>query len=236
MLKSSVLEDSYASNLFEQKAVVKNSAASFRQGSCWSSSCDDKQTLKAILFVLTTGCRWADLPREYGSYATAWRRLRRWTRDGTLVRIWDVLLAELEFKGKLDLKKCHWMLVCSRKKGGQLVGRTCGGSTSKRHAVVEGNGWPLAVVLSDGRCHDITRAVAAVESSQIDCLRRRPRGLAADKGYDWVFQRYLSMRGIWHSIPERKKPKRNASFLFFRGGMQTVILLALRELRNQLVS
>ena len=128
------------------------------------------------------------------------------------------------------------MLVCSRKKGGQLVGRTCGGSTSKRHAVVEGNGWPLAVVLSDGRCHDITRAVAAVESSQIDCLRRRPRGLAADKGYDWVFQRYLSMRGIWHSIPERKKPKRNASFLFFRGGMQTVILLALRELRNQLVS
>ena len=126
MLKSSVLEDSYASNLFEQKAVVKNSAASFRQGSCWSSSCDDKQILKAILFVLTTGCRWADLPREYGSYATAWRRLRRWTRDGTLVRIWDVLLAELEFKGKLDLKKCHWMLVCSRKKGGQLVGRTCG--------------------------------------------------------------------------------------------------------------
>ena len=67
---------------------------------------DDKQTLEAILFVLTTGCRWADLPREYGSYVTAWRRHKRWTQDGTFARIWHVLLFELEFKGKLDLEKC----------------------------------------------------------------------------------------------------------------------------------
>ena len=72
---------------------------------------------------------------------------------------------------------CTGWLVCSGKKGGQRVGRTCGGSTSKRHAVVDGNGLPLAVVLSDGRCHDSTRAIAAVESIQIGCLSRRPRGL-----------------------------------------------------------
>lgn len=104
---------------------------------------------------------------------------------------------------------CIGWLVCTSKKGGQRVGRTCGGSTSKRHAVVDGNGLPLAVVLSDGRCHDVTRALAAVESIQIGCLRRRPRGLAADKGYDSRgFRKYLSMRGIRHSIPERKKAKR----------------------------
>ena len=67
---------------------------------------DDKRTLEAILFVLTTGCRWRDLPSEYGSYVTAWRRHRRWTQDGTFARIWHMLLFELEFKGKLDLKKC----------------------------------------------------------------------------------------------------------------------------------
>lgn len=67
---------------------------------------DDKRTLEAILFVLTTGCRWRDLPLEYGSYVTAWRRHRRWTQDGTFARIWHMLLSELEFKGKLDLKKC----------------------------------------------------------------------------------------------------------------------------------
>ncbi|WP_367892322.1 transposase [Bilophila wadsworthia] len=40
-------------------------------------------------------------------------------------------------------------------------------------------------------------------------MHRRPRGLAADKGYDnRAFRQYLSMRGIRHSIPERKKAKR----------------------------
>jgi len=67
---------------------------------------DDKRTLEAILFVLTTGCRWRDLPSEYDGYVTAWRRHRRWTQDGTFARIWHMLLFELEFKGKLDLKKC----------------------------------------------------------------------------------------------------------------------------------
>ncbi len=121
-----------------------------------------------------------------------------------------MLLFELEFKGKLALKKCALDGSFVRaKRGGQRVGRTCGGSTSKRHAVVDGNGLPLAVVLSAGRCHDVTRALAAVESIQISCLRRRPRGLAADKGYDSRgFRKYLSMRGIRHSIPERKKAKR----------------------------
>jgi transposase len=43
---------------------------------------DDRRTLEAILFVLKTGCRWRDLPREYGSPVTAWRRLRRWEKEG----------------------------------------------------------------------------------------------------------------------------------------------------------
>jgi transposase len=37
---------------------------------------DGCQTLNGILYVLRTGCRWEDVPREYGSPATFWRRLR----------------------------------------------------------------------------------------------------------------------------------------------------------------
>ena len=79
---------------------------------------------------------------------------------------------------------CMEWLVCTSKKGGQRIGKTGGGSTSKRHAAVDGNGLPLAVVLSDGRCHDVIRGIAAVENIQIGGLRHRPLGLAADKGYD----------------------------------------------------
>ena len=41
----------------------------------------------AILYVLITGCRWNNLPREYGHDSTAWRRFKRWSLNGTLLRI-----------------------------------------------------------------------------------------------------------------------------------------------------
>jgi len=31
---------------------------------------DDRRTIEGILYVLITGCRWRDLPREYGSPTT----------------------------------------------------------------------------------------------------------------------------------------------------------------------
>jgi transposase len=35
---------------------------------------DDRRIINGILFVLTTGCRWRDVPRRYGAPVTAWRR------------------------------------------------------------------------------------------------------------------------------------------------------------------
>jgi transposase len=63
---------------------------------------DDRQTLNGILYVLRTGCRWEDVPREYGSPATCWRRLRAWGQDGTWEGIWRNLLALLNQQAKLE--------------------------------------------------------------------------------------------------------------------------------------
>jgi len=46
---------------------------------------DDRTVLNGILYVLITGCRWSDMPLIYGSYKTAWKRLRRWQEIG----IWE---------------------------------------------------------------------------------------------------------------------------------------------------
>jgi transposase len=43
---------------------------------------DDRIVLNGILYVLTTGCRWMDMPLEHGSYKTAWRRLKKWQDEG----------------------------------------------------------------------------------------------------------------------------------------------------------
>ena len=64
---------------------------------------DDRKTINGILYVLTTGCRWQDMPRRYGSYQTAWPRLNRWSREG----VWSSILAATQEKayaiGKLNL-------------------------------------------------------------------------------------------------------------------------------------
>lgn len=63
---------------------------------------DDRATLDAILFVLRTGCRWGDLPAEYGVHpSTAWRRLKRWEAEGVWERLWRAVLAALDAEEKL---------------------------------------------------------------------------------------------------------------------------------------
>ena len=59
--------------------------------------------LEGIIWVLTSGARWQDLPERYPSPATCWRRLREWSDDGRFLAVWELLL------GKLDrLKGINW--------------------------------------------------------------------------------------------------------------------------------
>jgi transposase len=66
---------------------------------------DDRRTLDAILYVLYTGCRWNDLPREYGASSTAFRRLTQWQAGGVWERIRQTLLSTLDEHGKLDWQR-----------------------------------------------------------------------------------------------------------------------------------
>jgi transposase len=52
---------------------------------------DDRMVLNGILYILTTGCRWMDMPLEYGSYKTAWKRLKKWQE----MSIWDSIFEAL---------------------------------------------------------------------------------------------------------------------------------------------
>src|SRR5687767_14476920 len=63
---------------------------------------DSREVLEGILWILRSGARWKDLPDEYPSYSTCWRRLRRWEEDGTWERVWRAFLAELDQNGWLD--------------------------------------------------------------------------------------------------------------------------------------
>lgn len=56
---------------------------------------------ECILWVLRSGARGKDLPRQYPSPSTCWRRLRDWEEQGIRLDIWR-FLGELDEQGRLD--------------------------------------------------------------------------------------------------------------------------------------
>lgn len=68
---------------------------------------DRRQVLNGILWKLSTGAAWRDLPERYGPWKTVYERFRRWSADGT----WDRLLAHgqqhSDAVGEVD-----WSIVC----------------------------------------------------------------------------------------------------------------------------
>ena len=65
---------------------------------------DDRMTINGILYVLTTGCRWMDMPNKYGDDSTANRRLKKWERKGIWKRVMNTILSYAYGNDKLAMK------------------------------------------------------------------------------------------------------------------------------------
>ena len=63
---------------------------------------DNREVLEGILWVLQTGARWKDLPSEYPSPSTCWRRLKTWEEQGVWLKVWRAFLGELDEAGLID--------------------------------------------------------------------------------------------------------------------------------------
>nr|WP_243029003.1 IS5 family transposase [Thermus albus] len=86
---------------------------------------DDRKTLNGILYVLVTGCRWKDMPERYGSYKTAWRRLKEWEVRGVWEGLWKRLLDWGYGVGRLSWERVGVdATTVEAKKGGNLSAST----------------------------------------------------------------------------------------------------------------
>lgn len=62
------------------------------------------EVVNGMLYVLSTGCRWRDLPHDYGvSYVTCYRQFIKWIKDGTFKKIFEALKHKANKKNLL-----HW--------------------------------------------------------------------------------------------------------------------------------
>ncbi len=173
---------------------------------------DDRRTVEGILHMLITGCRWQDLPREYGAPTTVWRRLRRWGEGGVWACICRAALPVLDGQGKLD-----WSVAfldgsfVPAKRGGEHVGLTRKGKGTKWMLVVDGNGLPLGFHLDSANRAEVRLAQRTLDTIKVGRPhgrpKQRPQKLVADRGYDRsAFRRQLRRRGIRMCIPAKRRP------------------------------
>ncbi|MFI9810200.1 IS5 family transposase [Streptomyces sp. NPDC052301] len=93
--------------------------------------------------------------------------------------------------------------------GGEGLGRSRGGFTSKLHLSADGCCRPLSLVVTGGQRADCTQFEAVLEKIRVPRggpggPRTKPDSLAADKAYsNGPCRRYLRRRGIRHTIPEK---------------------------------
>jgi len=82
---------------------------------------DARAVLDGVLWILRTGARWQDLPREYPPYQTCHRRFQQWVREGRLERILRALAEDLLARGALDLEEAFIDASFSSAKKGAIV-------------------------------------------------------------------------------------------------------------------
>jgi transposase len=173
---------------------------------------NDRRTIEGILYVLITGCRWQDLPHEYGAPTTVWRRLKRWGEIGVWERLWRAALEQLDRTGRLD-----WSIsfldgsFVPAKNGGAGVGLTRKGKGTKWMLVVDGHGLPLGFHLAGADQAEVRLAETTLDTIRVRRARGRPKQrpakLVADRGYDSAgFRAALRRRGMAMCIPPKRRP------------------------------
>jgi transposase len=92
------------------------------------------------------------------------------------------------------------------------MGRSRGGLTTKVHAVVDAEGLPIALKLSEGQAHDGRTAADMFDTVQAGHI------LLADRAYDSdALRNALSKRGAWGNIrlmPHRKSRPAFSDWLY----------------------
>ncbi len=176
--------------------------------------CDDRNIINGILFVLTTGFRWACMSDKYGSKSTAYLRFQEMQQKGMWKTILSKLIKLAHKQEKINLQKISIdsSSIAAKKRGDEIgyegFKRVLG---TRIHVAVDGNGLPISIVCSPANQHDSTEFVGVLKSISDfpnDDLIRQIVSACADKGYDAkCIRNYPGCHGINCCIPYKKNSK-----------------------------
>lgn len=174
----------------------------------------NRVVMRGLYFILSSGIRWEDLPREIGcSGMTCWRRLLKWQLLGIWGQLHRLLLAALRKADKLDMRLAVVDSSSSRAVGG---GEATGPNPTdrrklgtKQHLLVDRNGVPLTIRVTGANRHDVMEIIPLVVNMPAVGGKpghpiAKPKVVQADRAYHdkWV-DALLKWLGIEPRIAKR---------------------------------
>ena len=181
---------------------------------------DPRGLFNGVLYVLTTGCTWHDVPANYGVKSTVHRYHLELCEKGVYQAIFlDLLRSGYEIR-KIDISRCSTDTKDIPQKGGSTgydgYKKVKG---NKLSALVDWNGLPFACTVSPANIHDSRLYEPTLEAFEIPNVQDRSAIVSADAAYDArEIRQYNRKRRIKSNIPinwrSRKHPKRGRPFWF----------------------
>ena len=160
--------------------------------------------LDGILYVLRTGCAWANWPESYPPQSIGQDRLQHWLRTGVFQAALDDLADVLADRGLLDWCECFLDgTFAPAQRGGSAVGKTKRGQGSKMMVVVEADGLPVAITIDSAHPHEVKLVEQTLEARFVEKL---PARLMGDNAYDSDgLDAALATQGVEVIAPHRSK-------------------------------
>ena len=174
----------------------------------WTPKYDNCRIINGILWLVRSGALWRELSERYGKWQAVYARFRLWKQRGIFEAIFAASSADADMENlSIDSTSCkvHQSANDKRKKTGrekkraQAIGMSRGGKNTKIHAIGDGLGNPLALLLSSGNDHDSRHAVSLLGQAKI-----RGSNVIGDKAYgSQAIREYITSREGSYTIPPK---------------------------------
>jgi len=90
-----------------------------KKGDPGRTAVDNRMFVNAVLWVLRSGARWADMPERYGKYKSVHKRFSRWAQKGVWEKIFRFLTKDKDNEYLMidsTLVKAHQQAATFKKK------------------------------------------------------------------------------------------------------------------------